>query len=309
MKERPVVAVPTRGPATEAPAAHAVLAKAADENFPVASRLLPSRLRPHLLAIYGYARLVDDIGDEVAGDRMALLAWLEGELDRAVAGRASHPLMVRVGTTIEQCGLPTQPFSDLLAANRLDQTVHRYRSFEDLVGYCMLSAAPVGRLVLGVFGQATPERVAWSDDVCNALQVVEHLQDVGEDAGRGRVYLPLADLEAAGCPEEDLVAGSASPALRRVVAEEVVRARGLLAAAVPLCATLPLRQRSAVAGFAAGGMAALDEIERQGFDVLAHRCRPRRSRFVLRWLAVAAAATGARSGAGRPGGSAARAAR
>jgi len=269
------------------PSETVVLAQAGAENFPVASRLLPRAVRADLLAIYGFARLTDDIGDEAAGNRLALLDWLEAELGRAVQGTATHPLLERVGRTIAERQLPLEPFRALIAANRQDQIVTHYETFDALVEYCMLSAAPVGRLVLGVLGAATPERVAHSDDVCVALQLVEHLQDVGEDAANGRVYLPAEVLGRAGCPEGDLHAASASPALRRVVAEVSGRARGLLASGAPLCRTLPPRFRAAVGAFAAGGLAALDEIERHSYDVLAIRCRPRRGRVFRRWVATA----------------------
>ncbi len=256
-----------------------VLSQAGQENFPVASRVLPRASRAHLMAIYGFARLADDIGDEADGDRLALLDWLDEDLDRAAVGHATHPVLQRLTPTIQDLQLPLDPFRALIEANRQDQTVHRYRTFDDLVGYCLLSAAPVGQLVLAVMGLATPGRVALSDQVCIGLQVVEHLQDVAEDAGRGRVYLPQDDLAVAGCDEAALTATSASPAVRAVVAREVARARPLLAAGGPLARTLPLRPRLAVAGFAAGGMAALDAIEQAGHDVLAVPCRPRPGRF------------------------------
>jgi squalene synthase HpnC len=276
----------------EVPSERAVLAQAGAENFPVAARYLPRSVRGDLIAIYGFARLTDDIGDEAVGDRLALLDWLEQELDRAAVGTATHPVLERVGGTIRRRALPLEPFRALIAANRQDQVVTRYETYDSLVQYCMLSAAPVGQLVLGVLDAATPERVGWSDEVCVALQLVEHLQDVGEDARNGRVYLPAEDLQRAGCPESDLAADSASPALRQTVAALSTRARTLLASGSPLCRTLPLRLRAAVGAFAAGGLAALDEIERHSFDVLAVHCRPRRSRLLRRWVATAGPSRG-----------------
>jgi squalene synthase HpnC len=282
------VVSPSTSPLTPlVPSEDAVLAQAGAENFPVASRFFPRSVRADLLAIYGFARLTDDIGDEAPGDRLALLDWLEADLDRAAAGTATHPLLQRLGVTIAKRALPLAPFRALIAANRQDQVVAHYETDEALIEYCMLSAAPVGRLVLSVLGAATPERLAWSDDVCVGLQLVEHLQDVGEDAGNGRVYLPADDLRRAGCPKSDLHAASASPALRSVVAEISTRARGRLASGAPLCRTLPLRFRAAVGAFAAGGLTALDEIERHSFDVLAVRCRPRRVQLLRRWAATA----------------------
>ena len=268
-----------------------VLARARHENFPVASRVLPADVRTSLMAIYGFARLTDDLGDEAAGDRLAQLDWLDAELDRAAAGDATHPVFQRLSPVIGGLDLSLDPFRCLIEANRMDQRVSRYQTFDDLVGYCMLSAAPVGRLVLEVFGCSTPERVALSDRVCIGLQVVEHLQDVGEDARRGRVYLPLDDMARFGCSEDELLGTRSGPALRGLVAMEVARARALLAAGRPLAATLALRPRLAVTGFAAGGMAALDSIERARNDVLATQCRPHKLGFARRALPALVAAS------------------
>ncbi|MGA2527876.1 MAG: squalene synthase HpnC [Acidimicrobiales bacterium] len=259
-------------------------AKARKENFPVASHLLPRRSRASLMAIYGFARLTDDLGDEAEGDRLAMLDWLEADLERAAVGKATNPVLSQLSPVIEELHLSLDPFRDLIEANRMDQTVTRYESFEDLLGYCMLSAAPVGRLVLAVFGVSTPERVELSDKVCIALQVVEHLQDIGEDAARGRVYMPVEDLRRFGCGEADLRAEHASSKLREMVAMQSARARDLLGAGVLLAATLRLRPRAAVVGFAAGGLAALDAIEQGHYDVLGTRCRPRKARFASRAL-------------------------
>jgi squalene synthase HpnC len=294
-EEHAVLSTRTGSPECAAvPSAESVYVQAADENFPVASWLLPAALREALMAVYGFARLTDDIGDETSGDRVAHLEWLTQELERASRGEATHRVMQRVGVTIATRGLPLQPFRDLIEANRLDQSVSRYETFEDLVGYCAFSANPVGRLVLEIFGAATPERVALSDDVCTGLQVVEHLQDVGEDLAKGRIYLPLRDLRAEGCDETTLSVSHTAPGVRRVVALEAARARRLLFSAVPLAASLPLRRRVAVAAFAAGGMAALDAIEAADFDVLAHRCRPRPGRFLARLALVLLAPIGTR---------------
>jgi squalene synthase HpnC len=260
---------------------------AAAENFPVASRLLPRAQREHLLALYGFARLADDIGDESTGDRLAELDWLEGEVDRAFAGVATHPVLVRLEPTIRACRLDRQPFLDLIEANRRDQIVSSYASWSDLIGYCALSANPVGRLVLAVFDAASTERLAWSDDVCSGLQVVEHLQDVGEDAHRGRVYLPADDLAAAGCERGDLLQPVAGPALRAAVAAIAGRARTLLASGTPLARSLRGRPGWAVAGFCAGGLAALDAIAANDHDVLSRPARPSRARVIRLTLAIA----------------------
>lgn len=273
-----------------------LLARARSENYPVASRLLPRPVRAHLLAVYGFARLADDIGDEADGDRPAQLDWLAEELRAAVVGEARHPLLRRVGDSIRALGLPLEPFDDLIEANRHDQVVDHYERFDDLKASCMLSAAPIGRLVLAVWGCATPERIALSDNVCIGLQLTEHIQDVGEDARRGRTYLPMAQLRAAGCEQADLLAAKAGGPLRRVLADEVGRARRFLSCGPALAATLPWRERLAFAGFVGGGMAALDAVVRADFDVLGRSCRPSPSGVVRRAVGVLSAA---RSG-GRP---------
>jgi squalene synthase HpnC len=243
------------------------------------------------MAMYGFARLADDIGDEAEGDRLALLDWLEAELGLAASGHATHPVLQRLTPVLYETEVGLEPFRNLIRANRKDQCICRYDTFEDLVGYCMLSAAPVGRMVLHLFGSATLERVELSDRVCIGLQIVEHLQDVGEDASRGRVYLPQEDLDRFGCSEGDLLAGAASPALRGLIAMEAQRASSLLGAGIPLAQQLAFRPRIAVCGFAAGGMAAIDSIRRAGYDVLSTRCRPRSTRLATRALSALVAAS------------------
>ena len=253
-------------------------ARAAGENFPVVTRLVPRTARAHLLAVYGFARLADDLGDECPGDRLAALDWLEGDLRAALAGERRHRVTARLAHTIAATGLTEAPFIDLIEANRRDQAVKRQATWDDLLDYCRLSANPVGFAVLAIAGAATPDRLALSDRVCSGLQVVEHLQDVGEDAAAGRVYLPADDLERFGVADEDLTAPAASPALRAVVAFELARARDLLAAGVPLARSLRGWPRLAVAGYVAGGLAAADAIEAAGYDVLARPVRPGRAR-------------------------------
>ena len=263
--------------ARSVPPHHAVMAQAREENFPVAIALLGRRRREALLAIYGVARLIDDIGDEVLGDRDALLDWAERELDRVYSGEnPEHPAMKALAVQARAFDLPEGPFRRLVEANRRDQTVARYETFDDLLGYCELSAAPVGELVLHAFGAATPDRIALSDRICAGLQVTEHIQDVAEDYTRGRVYLPREDLARFGCAEADLARPSATAQTRQLIAFEVERARALLAGGASLAKRLPARPRAAVAGFLAGGRATLGAIERSGYDVW--RSEPRRSR-------------------------------
>ncbi len=252
-----------------APAAAAVMARVGGENFPVASRVLPARAREGLLALYGFARLADELGDSATGDRLAALDWLQAELERAYAGRATHPLLAGLAPVLRAHALPREPFLRLIEANRVDQRVARYETWEQLLGYCALSANPVGELVLGLFGAATPARIALSDRICSALQLAEHWQDVAEDHARGRVYVPAEDLARFGCGEQELAGpGPVSWRLRGLLAFEVARTRALLTEGLPLLATLRGRERLAVAAYAGGCVAALDAIERAGYDVL-----------------------------------------
>ncbi|HEX5567747.1 MAG TPA: squalene synthase HpnC [Streptomyces sp.] len=282
--------------------ARAVLAKSTRENFPVAPRFLPRAWRHDLLAVYGCVRLLDDIGDGDlapggadaarlgvdpgrAGDRPALLDAFEAELlcafraaeDPAAPG-PRHPLLRALVPTVRDRALTPEPFLDLVEANRRDQRVRRYGTWEELLGYCELSANPVGRLVLAVTGTTTPERVRRSDAVCTALQVTEHLQDVAEDlALRGRIYLPAEDLERFRVTEADLAAPTAGASVRALVAYEAQRAHTLLDDGLPLVASVPGRLRVLLAGFVGGGRAALRAIRSAGHDVLAGTPRPTRA--------------------------------
>jgi squalene synthase HpnC len=221
--------------------------------------------------------------------RLDALDELERDLDRAYRGQAEHPLLKRLQPTLRECPLPRAPFVALIEANRMDQRVSRYATWEQLRGYCELSANPVGELVLGVLGVATPARVALSDKICTALQLVEHCQDLAEDRDRGRVYLPMQDMARHGCTIADLSAERAGLPLRRTVAFELDRARGLLSEGAPLIDELSgLRERLAIAAFIAGGRAAAEAIERADCDVLAggapHAGKGRRLRALARTL-------------------------
>ena len=180
----------TTGAEERLPDASAILPLAARENFTVASLLVGRATRGHLTAIYGYARLVDQLGDEIEGDRNAALDAFEQDLHRVFDGGPRHPLLLRLRATVRACGMPREPFLRLIEANRRDQRQPVYETFDELVDYCDLSANPVGELVLYVFGGATKERIELSDRICTALQLAEHWQDVGEDFRRGRIYLP-----------------------------------------------------------------------------------------------------------------------
>ncbi|WP_433152531.1 squalene synthase HpnC [Actinomadura nitritigenes] len=257
----------------------------ARENFPVAARFLPARHRAHLLDVYGYARLVDDIGDEAPPDeRAGLLDLVDRDLDRIYAGAVPEiPLMRALARTVHECRIPEEPFRRLVRANRQDQVVTRYGTFDELLGYCTLSADPVGHIVLHVFGAATPARLRLSDRICSALQVIEHCQDVGEDHRNGRVYLPADDLRRFGCTEDDFRAAVTPTRLRGVIALQAGRAGRLLAEGAPLVRTLPGFARAAVAGYAAGGLAALAALDRRAYDVLAGPPRPGKTRLLAEW--------------------------
>ena len=250
-------------------------ARAAGENFPVASLLAPRAARPHLRAIYGFARLVDTIGDEAAGDRGALLDELERELD----GPPRTAVMRRLHGTIASCDLPREPFARLIEANRIDQRRTRYETWDDLREYCRQSADPVGRLVLGISGRAgEPELEAASDDVCTGLQLVNFLQDPPRDLALGRVYLPQEDLRRHAVTDADL-AGPRSERVAALLAFEAARARPLLERGLPLAAALGGRAGRSVALFTRGGLAALDALERARWDVFTVRPAPGRLTF------------------------------
>ncbi|MEU7427627.1 squalene synthase HpnC [Streptomyces sp. NPDC040750] len=263
----------------------ATLDKAASENFPVAPFFLPKDWRDDLMAVYGFARLVDDIGDgdlapggadarvlgvsaTEAEDRLVLLDAFETDLRRVFDGTPRHPLLRRLQPTVRRRGLTPEPFLGLIAANRQDQLVTRYETYDDLLAYCELSANPVGRLVLGVTGTSTPERIRLSDAICTALQIVEHLQDVAQDLGRDRVYLPAEDMKRFHVRETDLARKTAGASVRALVAYEAQRAGDLLNEGAPLVGSVHGRLKLLLAGFVAGGRAAIRAIAAAEYDVL-----------------------------------------
>ena len=219
------------------------------------------------MEVYRYARFVDEIGDSYPGDRLGALDWVESEIRRGLSGADDvHHLVAGAAGLARSGRITADPLFDLLQANRLDQTVREYSTFEELLRYCDFSANPIGRLVLQVFGVHTPERAVWSDAICTGLQLAEHWQDVAEDARVGRVYLPAEDLRTFAVEVSELsVDGPASAALRSAMAFEARRARELLDRGAPLIGSLKGRLRFAVAGFWAGGHAALDALETARF--------------------------------------------
>jgi squalene synthase HpnC len=239
------------------------------------------------MAVYGFARLVDDIGDgdleqggrkdavllgldpQAAADRIAMLDAFEADLRRVFDGTPRHPLLLALRPTVRRHGLTPEPFLGLVEANRQDQRVRRYATYDDLLAYCELSANPVGRLVLSITGTSTPERVRRSDAVCTALQIVEHLQDVAEDLGRDRIYLPAEDMKRFSVDEADLAAPAAGEGVRALIAFEAARAGDLLDEGTPLVGSVRGRLRLLLAGFVGGGRAALRAVRSAGYDVLA----------------------------------------
>lgn len=256
-------------------------------------------MRQHLLAFYAFARFVDELGDAYVGDRLAALHEVEAQTSTALSEEDPVGVLPVVGAavrSVSQLGADPKPLFDLIAANRQDQFVSAYDTFDDLLAYCALSANPVGHLVLAAFQATSDTRIAWSDSICTGLQLAEHWQDVAEDAAAGRVYLPREDLERFGV---DPTALTDSPrthrALRALMVFEVARARGYLDRGRPLIAALEGSARWAVAGFWAGGHAALDGIAQRRFDVLAGAPHRSRLRTVNRAITAVIAARGAPS--------------
>jgi squalene synthase HpnC len=259
------------------------------ENFPVALRFLPRRHRGHLHAIYAYARMVDEIGDAFTGDRTARLHALATDLGTIWSGdQPSDAVLRRLARTVHDRAMSAEPFVRLIEANLQDQVVSRYETFDHLRRYCALSAEPVGRMVLEIFGQATPEIIARSDQVCTALQLLEHWQDVGEDRLAGRVYLPQEDLRRYGVGENDLDQENAGPKLRELMRFEIERAAGLLREGTEIVRQLQGWGRVSVAGFVAGGQATVSALRQTDGDVLGRSARPSRRTTAIRVLGLLA---------------------
>lgn len=254
------------------------IARAHDENFPVAFMLAPRDLRADVRAIYAYCRVTDDIGDvgeAAAGERLAALDAWEADLVAAVGGQGDDPVLVAVADVIRRRALPMEHFTRLIEANRMDQRITRWESHDDLLEYCAHSATPVGRMVLGVLGIDHPSRVALSDATCAGLQLANFWQDIRRDLEeRDRVYLPREDMAIFGVSVDDLRAPSATPALRDLVRMQVGRARALLVEGAPLRGMVPWRVRLDIAMFTAGGTWVCDSIAGQDYDTIAARPAP-----------------------------------
>ena len=263
------------------------LARSHYENFSVATWFLPKRLRPHFHSIYAYCRISDDLGDEVGNPQHALqlLDIWEGELDRCYAGQPRHPVFVALAETVRACDIPRGPFADLLTAFRQDQRVSRYETFQDVLGYCHYSANPVGRLVLYACGYRDAERQQLSDYTCTALQLANFWQDVAVDYGKGRIYLPLEDLRRFGVSEKDIAERRATSQFLELMCFEVQRAREWFHKGLPLAEKVDSELAIDIELFSRGGLAILQAIEDQGYDVLRRRpviSKPRKLALVAR---------------------------
>lgn len=248
------------------------LARSHYENFLVVSWLLPKRLHQPMFNVYAYCRTVDDLGDEAEGDRLALLDDWQRQLEACFAGEAvEHPVFVALGSTIREFDLPFEPFWRLVEANRRDQTVTRYDTYDQLLDYCRFSANPVGRLVLMLFGYRDDERFALSDATCTALQLANFWQDVARDYRIGRVYLPQEDMRRFGCTEAALEMGIFDASWRAVITYEVDRARELFGVGAQLVPLVDRRLQVDLRLFTMGGLEILNRIEAQGFDVFTRR--------------------------------------
>ena len=269
----------------EARAFCARLARKHYENFPVASWLLPARVRPAVQAIYAFARIADDFADEDGheGHRLERLDEWERMLHDCFRGEAIHPVFVALREAILGFDLPRQAFLDLLAAFRMDVTRSRYADDASLLEYCRLSANPVGQLLLRLFGYDQKELALCSDAMCTALQLANHWQDVAVDLNKGRIYLPEDARRRFGVTEDDLVAGRTSESFRSLMRERVALTRELLAAGRSLCDAVRGRFRWELRLTWLGGQRILDRIETQRFDVLKHRPKlgPRDALVVL----------------------------
>ena len=253
------------------------LAQVHYENFHVVSLLLPRRLRQDFRNVYSFCRWSDDLGDEI-GDPQRSLEWLEwwsGELKAMYRGAARHPVFVALKQTVETHGIPEQPFADLIHAFAQDQRKTRYATYEDLLGYCRYSANPVGRLVLRLCGYTDEPRRQLSDDTCTALQLANFWQDLGRDWEKGRVYIPLEDMDRHSYSIEnlkrDLEKGVARPAFRNLMRELVDRTQELFQKGLPLVDLVDRRLSVDLELFSRGGLVILEMIRRQDYDTVARR--------------------------------------
>ena len=284
----PEYAIPAQAPSlAEAQQYCQRLARTHYENFSVATWFLPERLRQHFFNVYAYCRISDDLGDEVGNPEasLQLLDQWEAELNACYAGEPRHPVFVALRETVRACDIPKQPFADLLTAFRQDQTVTRYETFDDLLGYCKNSANPVGHLVLYLCGYRDAERQELSDFTCTALQLANFWQDVSIDYKKGRIYLPLESLRHFGVTEADIAGDRNTPAFCEMMRFEVGRARDWFAKGLPLASKVGKELAIDIELFTRGGQEILNAIEKQGYAVLGRRpaiSKPRKLALVAR---------------------------
>jgi squalene synthase HpnC len=267
-------AIPSRAATLEEAREYcARLARTHYENFSVATWFLPRRLRQHFCNVYAYCRISDDLGDEVGDARasLELLRQWESELNACYEGAPKHPVFVALAETVRQFEIPKHEFSYLLIAFRQDQTVTRFATFDDLLGYCRYSANPVGHLVLYLCGYRDGERQLLSDYTCTALQLANFWQDVSVDYAKGRIYLPLEDLRRFEVSEDDILCGRNTPAFRAMMRFEVERARDWFRRGLPLVEKVDRELAIDLELFSRGGLEILRAIERQHYGVLGNR--------------------------------------
>jgi squalene synthase HpnC len=253
------------------------LARSHYENFPVGSVLVPKSLRKHFYSIYAFARTADDFADEgyaenyTEQERLDLLEEWRQMLRASGEGRASHPIFIALAETRSQYGLPITLFEDLLSAFIQDVTARRYQSFDELLDYCRRSANPIGRLILLLFGHRNEQFHKWSDDICTALQLANHWQDVQVDLAKERIYLPAEDLARFRISYDDLCALRAGESFKQLMKYEVARARELFASGKPLCMAARGRLGLELRAVWLGGSRILDHIEAADYDVFTRR--------------------------------------
>jgi squalene synthase HpnC len=281
-------AIPVTAPSlAEAQQYCARLAQTHYENFSVATWFLPKRLRQHFYNVYAYCRISDDLGDEV-GDTAASLELLDQwqrELDASYEGAPKHPVFVALAETVKQFDIPKHEFSDLLTAFRQDQTITRFETFNDVLGYCHYSANPVGHLVLYLCGYRDPERQRLSDFTCTALQLANFWQDVSVDYAKGRIYLPLESLRQFGVSEDDIAHNRNTPAFCSMLKFEVERAHDWFRQGLPLVQKVDRALAVDLDLFTRGGQEILNAIAKQSYAVLGNRpaiSKPRKLALVAR---------------------------
>ena len=251
------------------------LARSHYENFTVASWLMPREMRPHMYAIYAYARMADDFADE--HHDLAMLDDWERQLDQAYDGAPRHPVFIALADTVRRFDIPRELFKDLIVAFRSDVRFKGFDTLDDLLGYSRNSANPVGRLVLYLFGHRDAERQHLSDLVCSGLQLANFWQDVAVDLEKGRVYLPRRDMEKFGVSAAEIEAHTASQNFIELMRHEVAIARANLIEGGELYRQVDKRLRRDILMFAGGGLAILRAIEGVGYDVF--RSRPELTKF------------------------------